>query len=93
MRERAHQHALHNSTRGCPPRWPTCIPSVYGTAWYALDALAGLRAGELVLVLGAAGGVGSASIQLAKRRGATVIAAVGDAAKAEFARSCGARAR
>lgn len=83
------EHAFHNDAR-LPAEVAACIPSVYGTAWYALDTLAGLRAGELVLVLGAAGGVGSASIQLAKRRGATVIAAVGDAAKAEFARSCGA---
>jgi NADPH:quinone reductase len=83
------EHAFHGDAR-LPAEVAACIPSVYGTAWYALDTLAGLRAGELVLVLGAAGGVGSASVQLAKKRGATVIAAVGDAAKAEFARACGA---
>jgi NADPH2:quinone reductase len=83
------EHAFHNDAR-LPDEVAACIPSVYGTAWYALDTLAGLRAGELVLVLGAAGGIGSASVQLAKKLGATVIAAVGDAAKAEFARACGA---
>jgi len=83
------EHAFHNDAR-LPADVAACIPSVYGTAWYALDTLAGLRAGELVLVMGAAGGVGSASVQLAKSRGATVIAVVGDAAKAEFARACGA---
>jgi NADPH2:quinone reductase len=83
------EHAFHADAR-LPAAVAACIPSVYGTAWYALDTLAGLRAGERVLVLGAAGGIGSASIQLAKKRGATVIAAVGDAAKARFARACGA---
>ena len=83
------EHVFHGDER-LPADVAACIPSVYGTAWYALDTLAGLRPGELVLVLGAAGGVGSASVQLAKKRGATVIAAVGDAAKAEFARACGA---
>ena len=83
------EHAFHGDER-LPAEVAACIPSVYGTAWYALDTLADLRAGELVLVLGAAGGVGSASIQLAKKRGATVIAAVGDAAKARFAHACGA---
>ena len=82
-------HAFH-----CDPRLPweiaACIPSVYGTAWYALVTLAGLRADDLVLVLGAAGGVGSASVRIAKKLGATVIAAVGDAAKAACASAAGA---
>jgi NADPH2:quinone reductase len=83
------EHAFHGDER-LPVEVAACIPSVYGTAWYALDTVADVQAGETVLVLGAAGGVGSASVQLAKQRGATVFAAVGDAAKAGFARECGA---
>lgn len=47
----------------------------YATAYHALKDRAQLRAGERVLVLGAAGGVGLAAVELAKRMGAEVIAA------------------
>lgn len=47
----------------------------YGTAWHALKDRARLQAGETLLVLGAAGGVGLAAVELGKRLGATVIAA------------------
>ncbi|MEY4364418.1 MAG: hypothetical protein RLZZ24_1770, partial [Pseudomonadota bacterium] len=47
----------------------------YATSWHALMDRAQLQAGETVLVLGAAGGVGTAAIQLAKAAGAHVIAA------------------
>lgn len=59
-----------------------CIPSAYATAYYALVNRAQLVYGETVLVLGAAGGVGMASISLAKALGAVVIAAVGNEEKA-----------
>ena len=49
------------------------IPCAYGTAENMLHR-AGLTAGETVLITGASGGVGSAAIQLARRRGARVIA-------------------
>ena len=62
----------------------------YGTANYALHRRAGLKAGETVLVLGAAGGVGLAAVELAKAAGARVIAATSSAVKAELARSAGA---
>ena len=52
------------------------IPCAYGTAENMLER-AGLQAGERVLVTGASGGVGSAAVQLAKRRGAEVIAQAG----------------
>lgn len=48
---------------------------VYGTSYYALKQRAQLQAGETVLVLGAAGGVGLAAVELAKAMGANVIAA------------------
>ena len=44
----------------------------FATAWYALVRRAALQPGETVLVQGAAGGVGSASVQLAKALGARV---------------------
>lgn len=64
----------------------------YGTAHHALVDRAQLRAGETVLVLGAAGGVGSAAIQVAKAMGAKVIAAASTDDKGAFCRSLGADA-
>ncbi|MEU8825291.1 type I polyketide synthase [Streptomyces sp. NPDC048636] len=50
------------------------VPVAFLTAYYALDDLAGLRAGESVLVHAAAGGVGMAAVQLARHWGAEVFA-------------------
>ncbi len=66
------------------------LPLNYLTAIAALERRGGLRAGEKVLVHGAAGGVGTASIQVAKALGAEVAAAVSTEAKAEIARRAGA---
>jgi NADPH2:quinone reductase len=62
----------------------------YGTAHHALMDRGGLQPGETVLVLGAAGGVGTAAIQVAKAAGATVIAAASSDAKCELCRRVGA---
>lgn len=62
----------------------------YQTAWFALFDRAGLRPGESVLVTGAAGGVGSAAVQLAKAAGCRVLAAVSSDDKAHFVRALGA---
>jgi NADPH2:quinone reductase len=62
----------------------------YQTGWFALHRRAQLREGETVLVHAAAGGVGSAAVQLAKAAGATVIGVVGGQPKAEIARDLGA---
>jgi NADPH2:quinone reductase len=64
----------------------------YGTSHHALLDRAQMKAGETVLVLGAAGGVGTAAIQIAKASGARVIAAVSSDAKAEFCKRLGADA-
>jgi len=61
----------------------------YQTAWFALYRRAALRVGETVLVHAAAGGVGSAAVQLAKAAGAKVIGVVGTPRKAEVARMLG----
>lgn len=62
----------------------------YGTVIHALLDRARLRSGETLLILGAAGGVGIAAIELGKAFGAQVVAAVSSEAKAEAAREAGA---
>lgn len=62
----------------------------YGTSWHALMDRGQLKAGETVLVLGAAGGVGTAAIQIAKATGARVIAAASTDEKCELCRTLGA---
>jgi NADPH:quinone reductase len=67
-----------------------CLPMNYLTAHFALLVRGHLRAGQKVLVHGAAGGVGTACVQLAAALGATVVAVVSTEEKAEVARSVGA---
>ena len=62
----------------------------YATSIHALYDRGRLKAGDTLLVLGAAGGVGLAAIELGKAKGARVIAAVSSDAKAEAARQAGA---
>jgi NADPH2:quinone reductase len=62
----------------------------YGTSYHALKQCGDLQRGETLLVLGAAGGVGIAAVELGKAMGATVIAAASSNAKLEFARAAGA---
>jgi NADPH2:quinone reductase len=64
----------------------------YGTAILGLARRAQLQPGESVLVLGAAGGTGSAAVQVAKAMGAYVIGAAGGAEKLAIAERCGADA-
>ncbi|MGP4114739.1 SDR family NAD(P)-dependent oxidoreductase, partial [Streptomyces sp. 4N509B] len=61
------------------------VPVVYLTAYYGLVDLAGLRAGESVLVHAAAGGVGMAAVQLAQHLGATVYATASEPKQATVA--------
>ncbi|TMV09169.1 NADPH:quinone oxidoreductase family protein [Ruegeria sediminis] len=67
-----------------------CFIFTYGTSHHALKDRAALQAGESLLILGAAGGVGAAAIELGKAAGAQVIAAVSSQEKAEFCREIGA---
>jgi NADPH:quinone reductase len=62
----------------------------YATSYYALKTRGRLSTGETVLVLGAAGGVGIAAIQIAKAMGARVVCAVSSESKLAFAREQGA---
>ena len=65
---------------------------IYATSHHALIDRAQLKAGEIVLVLGAAGGVGTAAIQIAKAAGAKVIAAASSEEKCALCTSVGADA-
>jgi NADPH2:quinone reductase len=62
----------------------------YATSWHALVDRASLKPGETLLVLGAAGGVGAAAVQLGKLLGARVIAAASSAEKLAFCKAMGA---
>ncbi|MFD6338275.1 NADPH:quinone oxidoreductase family protein [Streptomyces sp. NPDC060131] len=61
----------------------------YQTGWFGLHRRARLQPGETLLVHAAAGGVGSAAVQLGKAAGATVIGVVGGREKARVARELG----
>ena len=77
--------------KGMPFDKAAALGLVYQTAWFALRDRASFKTGETVLVLGASGGIGVASVQLAKAMGArTVIAGVLGAGNAEIARQAGA---
>lgn len=62
----------------------------YGTAWFGLHDRARMAAGETVLVLGAAGGVGLAAVQIAHAAGVRVIAAAGSADRLALCSAAGA---
>ena len=91
-------HAVVNATL-CVPLPPgfravdgSAFIMTYATSHHALIDRAQLKAGETLLVLGAAGGVGTAAIQIAKAAGARVIAAASSEAKCAFCLSIGADA-
>ena len=66
------------------------VPVNYGTTWFALHQRGNIQRGETLLITGAAGGTGSAAIQLGKAAGATVIAVAGGSEKTEQAKLLGA---
>ena len=66
------------------------LPINYGTCYYALKRRANIQKDESLLVLGASGGIGTATIQLAKIMGVKTICAVGSDEKAEYVKSLGA---
>lgn len=79
-----------------PPGFPmvdaAAFIMIYATAHHALVDRAQLKAGETVLVLGAAGGVGTSAIQIAKAMGARVIAAASTQEKCDVCKKIGADA-
>lgn len=74
------------------PAEAAAFPAVHLTAWFALRELVRLRPGMNVLVHSAAGGVGSAAVQIAKLHGCRVVGVVGAAHKVDAVRALGADA-
>ena len=77
-----------------PPGTPMDLAAsfglAYGTSWHAVRDRAALQPGETLLVLGAAGGVGLAAVEIGKAIGARVIAAASDEAKLAICKEHGA---
>lgn len=82
--------ALHPVPDGVPLTKAAALPVNYGTTWFALHDRANIAPGETLLVTGAAGGVGTAAIQLGKAAGARVIAIAGGEKKVEICKELGA---
>jgi len=80
----------HRVPKGVSPISAAAIHITYATAWFAFHQRGHLQPGESVLVLAAAGGVGSAAVELARAHGCLVIGAVGGVAKAQVAADVGA---
>jgi NADPH:quinone reductase-like Zn-dependent oxidoreductase len=72
------------------PEEAAAVPLVFMTAWHMLVTRAAISPGEVVLVLGAGSGVGSAAVQIAKLWGARVIATAGNDDKLRCAKELGA---
>ncbi|KAG6425413.1 hypothetical protein SASPL_115847 [Salvia splendens] len=75
--------------KGCDLVGVGAFPVAYGTSHVALVHRAQLGAGQVLMVLGAAGGVGVSAVQIGKIRGATVIAVARGVEKVRFLKSLG----
>ncbi len=60
------------------------LPVQYGTAWYCAEEMVRLHPGDHVLIQAAAGGVGTALVQMARRRGCVIYGTAGSAEKLEY---------
>lgn len=87
---RVREDQLFALPEGMPYEVAGALLLTYGTCLHALRDRANLQASQTVLVLGAAGGIGTATIELAKSMGARVIAAASTAEKLALCRSLGA---
>jgi NADPH2:quinone reductase len=87
---KAHEHMVIGLPEGLSFEEGAGYTVAYGTSYHALKQCAKLQAGETLLVLGAAGGVGKTAVELGKAMGARVIAAASSPEKLEFARTAGA---
>ena len=81
---------VHAIPEAMPYDVAACFVFTYGTSYYALKDRGQLAAGETLLVLGAAGGIGASAVELGRAMGARVIAAVSSEEKAAFCRQIGA---
>ena len=87
---RVREDQLFALPEGMPDEVAGALLLTYGTCLHALRDRANVQAGQTVLVLGAAGGIGTATIELAKAMGARVIAAASTADKLDLCRRLGA---
>ncbi len=67
----------------------TALATQFTTAWYAAEEMVKLQKGDRVLIHSAAGGVGTALIQIAKRHGCTVLGVTGSPSKLEYLKAHG----
>lgn len=88
----AAEHQCVPVPAGMPSDLAAGVTMTYGTSHHALKQRAQLKEGETLLVLGAAGGVGLAAVELGRLMGARVIAAASSPEKLELARAHGADA-
>lgn len=86
----ADQHAVMPMPEGLDFKQAAGVAMTYFTSYHALKQRADLKEGETLLVLGAAGGVGSTAVELGKLMGATVIAAASSDEKLAMCRELGA---
>ncbi|MGC9239917.1 MAG: type I polyketide synthase, partial [Acidithiobacillus sp.] len=84
-------HAIAALPAGMDESAAASLPVAFFTAWYALHTLGRIRAGERVLIHGAAGAVGLAALQIAQLRGAEIYATAGSPAKRDLLRLLGVR--
>ncbi len=80
----AHKNAVMKIPDSMDFETAAALPMTYGTSLYALKQRASLKEGETLLVLGAAGGVGLAAVELGKAMGAKVIAAASTQEKVDM---------
>ena len=85
-----HERQLLHLPDGFPFEQAAAAGLVFHTAWHSLVTRGNLRAGESVLIVGAGGGVNTASIQIAKHIGCTVYVIGSDESKLEKAKALGA---
>ena len=86
----ADEDALYLKPEGVDFNTAASVMMVYCSSWHALKDRAGLKEGETLAVLGAAGGIGLTSVEMGKILGARVIACASNDEKLELCRSRGA---
>jgi acyl transferase domain-containing protein/acyl carrier protein len=82
-------HSVHHKPPMLSFAAAAAVPITFLTAYYGLHTLAGIKAGDRVLIHAAAGGVGLAAVQIAQLAGAEIYATAGSAGKHAYLRSIG----
>jgi NADPH:quinone reductase-like Zn-dependent oxidoreductase len=85
----AHSTTTVKISEDMPAGVAAALATQYCTAWYAAEEMVLLKAGDHVLIQAGAGGVGTALVQIAKRRGCVVLATAGSEAKLDYLKNLG----